>query len=143
MSIRPTTHLPLVPFLYYENPAAAIQWLCNAFGFTQRFRLTMPNGAIAHAEVEIGGGVVIIGNVGTRNHERPSTVRSSVYVFVENVDLHCEAARHAGAEIVESPKDQPFGDRTYLAKDNEGHEWYFAQHVRDVSVEELSRLLRR
>ena len=143
MSVYPTTHLPLVPYLYYENPGAAIMWLSEAFGITERFRLTMRNGAIAHAEVEIGGGVVIIGNVGVRNRDRPSTVRSSVYVFVEDVDAHCERARQAGAEIVELPNDQPFGDRIYLAKDSEGHEWYFAQHTRDVSIEELSQVLSR
>ena len=87
--------------------------------------------------------MVIVGNVGLRNRDRPVTVRSSVYVFVDDVDAHCERARLAGAEIIESPKDQPFGDRTYLTKDSEGHEWYFAQHVRDVSVEELSQALGR
>lgn len=141
MSIYPTTHLPLVPYLFYEDPAAAIDWLAKAFGTTERFRLTMRNGAIAHAEVEIGGGVVMIGNVGVRNRVRPSTVRSSIYVFVENADVHCEKAKQAGAEIIEAPSDRPFGDRVYLAKDNEGHEWYFAQHLRDVSVEELARVL--
>jgi hypothetical protein len=49
-----------------------------------------------------------------------------VLVFVEDVDAHCERARAAGAEIIESPKDQPFGDRIYLAKDCDGHEWNFA-----------------
>lgn len=143
MSIYPTSHLPLVPYLYYENPGAAIRWLCDVFGCTERFRLTTRSGAVAHAEVEIGGGVVIVGNVGIRNRDRPSTVRSSVYVFVADVDAHCERARQAGAEIVEPPRDQPFGDRIYLAKDSEGHEWYFAQHVRDVSIEELSQILSR
>ena len=143
MSVYPTTHLPLVPYLYYENPGAAIKWLTEAFGMTERFRLTMSNGAIAHAEVEIGGGVLIVGSVGLRNRDRPATVRSSVYVFVDDVDAHCERARQAGAEIIESPNNQPFGDRIYLTKDNEGHEWYFAQHVRDVSIEELSQALSR
>ncbi len=45
----------------------------------------------------------------------------------------------AGAEIVEPP----YGDRIYLAKDNEGHEWYFAQHLRDVSIEDLTRAMRQ
>ena len=143
MSIWPTTHLPLLPYLFYEDPAAALTWLAAAFWFTERFRLALPNGAVAHAEIELGGGVVMIGNVGARNRERPASVRSSVYVFVDDVDAHCERARAHGAEIVEPPRDQPFGDRTYLAKDPEGHEWYFARHVRDVSIDDLQRMLRR
>ncbi len=140
--MKMTTHLKLLPFLFYEDPAGAIAWLSNAFGFTERFRLSMPNGLVAHAELELGDGVVMIANVGRRNLDRPKTVRSSVYVFVDDVDAHHQRARAAGAEIVEEPADQPFGDRIYLAKDLEGHEWYFAQHVRDVSVEELTRLMR-
>jgi uncharacterized glyoxalase superfamily protein PhnB len=62
-----------------------------------------------------------------------------VYVYVDDVDAHCETAKAAGAEILEPPADQPFGDRIYLARDLEGHEWYFAQHLRDVDVEDLAR----
>jgi uncharacterized glyoxalase superfamily protein PhnB len=139
--VHPTTHLKLLPYLFYEDPAAAVDWLAAAFGFSERFRLALPNGSIAHAELQLGHGVVMIGNVGPRNRDRPTAVRSSVYVFVEDVDAHYERARAAGAVIVEEPADQPFGDRIYLAKDLEGHEWYFAQHVRDVQVAELARLM--
>ncbi len=57
--MKTTTHLKLLPYLFYENPAAAIDWLSNAFGFTERFRLSMPNGVVAHAELELGQGVVM------------------------------------------------------------------------------------
>lgn len=139
-SISPQ-HLPITPYLFYENVAGAIEWLTTAFGLRERYRLTAPNGAIAHAELELGGGVVMLGNVGARNSARPSTVRSSVYVYVADVEAHCQRARSAGAAIVEPPADRPFGDRLYLAQDPEGHEWYFAQRVREVSVEEIARAL--
>jgi uncharacterized glyoxalase superfamily protein PhnB len=42
----------------------------------------------------------------------------------------------AGAEIVTEPADQEYGDRRYMAKDPEGHEWFFATQVRDVAPEE-------
>jgi len=62
-------------------------------------------------------------------------------VFVSDADAHCARARAAGAEILEEPREQPFGDRIYLARDLEGHEWYFAQHLRDVPLAELRRAL--
>jgi uncharacterized glyoxalase superfamily protein PhnB len=133
VSTQPTTHLKVLPYLFYENPRAALEWLSEAFGLNER-----SNGAIAHAEVEIGGGAVMIGNMGLRNRERPSTVCSSVYVFVDDLDVHHQRAMLAGAVIVEPPADLPFGDRVYLAKDLEGHERYFAQHIRDVSIEDLA-----
>ncbi|MDP6606406.1 MAG: hypothetical protein QF664_09145 [Dehalococcoidia bacterium] len=50
-------------------------------------------------------------------------------------------ARAAGATILQQPTDQFYGDRRYGALDLEGHEWYFATHVRDVSEEEMQRAL--
>ena len=67
----------------------------------------------------------------------PMSVRSGVYVFVDDVDAHCASVRSAGVQIVSELVELPFGDRMYLAVDHEGHEWYFAQHVRDVSLAEL------
>ena len=143
MKIYPTSDVPLLSYLYYEDPGNAISWLTKSFGASERFRLLMPNGDVAHAEVTVEGGVVMIGNVGNRNRERPSSVRSSIYAFVQDVDEHHKRAIAAGVEILEPPKDQPYGDRIYLARDCEGHEWYFAQHVRDVSIEDLAKALRR
>jgi uncharacterized glyoxalase superfamily protein PhnB len=130
----------VVPFLYYDDVAAAIDWLTATFGCVERFRLQGPNGIVQHAEIGFGeDGVVMVGNVGPRNAGPvPPTVRSGVYVFVDDVDAHCSSARAASAEIVFGPVEMPFGDRLYLALDHEGHEWYFAQHMRDVSLAELS-----
>ncbi len=132
----------IAPYLYYENVAKAIDWLTAAFGLVERFRLATPSGFVAHAELVLGNGSILLGNVGPRNAVRPGSVRSSVYVFVADADEHCRRAEAAGAQIVQRPEDQPFGDRIYLVKDLEGHEWYFAQHLRDVSVAEVTEALR-
>lgn len=137
----PTSNRKLLPYLFYDDLAKAMPWLCDAFGFQERFRLELPNRMIAHAEIEIEGCVVMLGNVGARNAQRPATVRSSLYMFVTDIEAHCVRARAKGAEIVTPPTDQPFGDRLYLALDLEGHEWYFAQHMRDVAIEDLQRTL--
>ena len=34
-------------------------------------------------------------------------------------------ASAAGAEIIEDPADQPYGDRCYGVRDPEGHHWIF------------------
>jgi uncharacterized glyoxalase superfamily protein PhnB len=133
-----TTNQPISPFLYYEDVAHAIEWLERAFGFELRLRLDTPEGT-AHAEMALDDGVVMLGNVCRRNASRPASVRAGVYVLVGDVDAHCGQARGAGAEILEEPADQPYGHRIYLARDHEGHEWYFAQRLRDVSIEELAR----
>jgi uncharacterized glyoxalase superfamily protein PhnB len=59
------------------------------------------------------------------------------FVYVDDVDKHFAQAKEAGAKILQEPKDQFCGDRTYGTEDPEGHQWYFAQHVRDVTPEEM------
>jgi uncharacterized glyoxalase superfamily protein PhnB len=85
--------------------------------------------------MEFNGGVVMLGHPGPayRNPRRLGQVTRYLYINVDDVDQHCERARAAGAEIVDEPADQFYGDRRYSARDPEGHPWYFAQHVRELA----------
>jgi uncharacterized glyoxalase superfamily protein PhnB len=126
-------------YLLYEDVAAALEWLAQAFGFSERYRLPGPDGTVSHAEIEFGEGVVMLGNPGPdyRNPKRIGQVTQQLYVYVDDVDKHFEHARAAGATILAEPEDQFYGDRRYGAEDPEGHHWYFAQHVRDVAPEDM------
>ncbi len=128
------------PYLYYEDGAAAIEWLTRAFGFRERMRMPGEDGRIMHAELELDGGVVMLANPPREAFKNPKalgTNTSSVYTYVDEVDSHFERAREAGAEILQEPETMPYGDRHYGAKDPEGHEWWFGQHVKDVSPDEM------
>ena len=57
----------------------------------------------------------------------------------DGLDAHCARAREAGAVILQEPIDQFYGDRTYRARDPEGHVWTFGQTVRQVSREEAEK----
>jgi len=129
----------ITPYLLYEDVDAAVDWLVDAAGFTERLRIKGPDGRTSHAEVALGVGVVSMGNPGPEylNPKRRGGHTQLVYVYVDDVDRHCEAARAAGAVILREPADQYYGDRTYGAEDPEGHQWSFAQHVRDVRLEDL------
>ena len=71
--------------------------------------------------------------------KRVGHVTQHLYVYVDNVDKHCEQPRNSGAAVFEEPQDQFYGDRRYSAADPEGHCWYFAQRVRDVKLEDMKR----
>jgi uncharacterized glyoxalase superfamily protein PhnB len=60
-----------------------------------------------------------------------------MHIGVDDVEAHCKNARAAGAVIVQEPADQFYGDRTYRARDLEGHNWTFGQHMRVVSADEM------
>ena len=72
-----------------------------------------------------------------RNPKRLGQATQNLYVYVDDVDKHFEQAKEAGAKILQEPKDQVYGDRSYGVEDPEGHHWYFAQHVRDVKPEDM------
>lgn len=140
MAQNPPEGFPrITPYLLYKDVAGALDFLTRAFGFHERLRVPAPDGSVAHAEVELGDGVVMMGNPGgdyrnPKEHGHPSQL---LYVYVDDVDKHCEVAEAAGATIVSAPEEKYYGDRAYLAEDPEGHQWNFAQHVRDVSPEEI------
>ena len=142
MPMDPPKDMPrITPYLLYEDVAGALAWLTEAFGFRERLRLPEPDGKIAHAEMEWADGVVMMGFPGPtyQNPKRIGHVTQHLYVYVDNVDRHCERARKARAEVFDEPQDQFYGDRRYGVADPEGHHWYFAQRVRDVTLEEMKR----
>jgi uncharacterized glyoxalase superfamily protein PhnB len=129
----------IMPYLLYEDVAAALDWLSNAFGFRERMRMAGPDGRVMHAEMEFEDGVIMLGCPGPdyRNPRHVGSSTQNLYVFVDDVDKHFQHAKECGATILQEPEDQFYGDRRYGAEDPEGHQWYFAQHVRDVAPEDM------
>ena len=97
----------IIPYLSYADAPAAIDFLCKAFGFEERFRYPMPDGRVGHAELGYLDNVVML---------------ASAY---EGVDAHFARARKAGATIAAEPKND-HGTRFYRVIDPEGHRWIFS-----------------
>jgi PhnB protein len=128
----------ITPYVLYEDGAAALEFLTTAFGFEEVLRHHSPEGRVWHAELRLGDGNVFLGEPGGafRNPKRAGGATVSIHVYVDDVDAHHERAKARGATIRDAPADQEYGDRRYHAEDSEGHSWFFAQRVRDVSPEE-------
>lgn len=126
----------IVPMIVYHDAPAALDFLCRAFGFEERGRLTMPDGSIGHAEVAYRDGVVMVASATDGYPDlgvpplRPPKGAPAHHVqircYVDDVDAHCDRARAAGARIIVEPQDQEYGERTYRAEDPEGYRWIFA-----------------
>ncbi|HTF34469.1 MAG TPA: VOC family protein [Myxococcota bacterium] len=140
MPANPPENMPRVtPYLYYEDVAGALTWLAKAFGLRERLRMPGPSGGIMHAEMELADGVIMMGrpDPNYKNPKHLGHVTQSLYVYVNDVDKHFIRAKEAGAKILAEPTDQFYGDRRYGAEDPEGHQWFFAQHVRDIAPEDM------
>jgi len=133
------THPTFSPALFYLDPFAALDFLERAFGFERTMVITDAAGNLGHSQMAYGGnGTVMIGTEWTDDHKSPASIgrkcTQTVHVALEeDIDAHCERARGAGAEILAEPSDQFYGDRSYRARDPEGHIWTFSRRVREVS----------
>ncbi len=120
----------IIPTLRYENAPAMIAWLCDAFGFEKHAVFEDDKGGIAHAELKLGDGMIMLGSV--RDDEfgklqsTPRTLQGttqSPYIVVDDADAVYQSARAAGAEIVIPIKDESYGGRGFSCRDPEGHLW--------------------
>lgn len=131
--------------VFYVEGAAAIEWLCRAFGFEVRLKIEGEGGRIDHSELTFGEALLMVGSTdgGGRPKQHVKSPRQlggantqCIMIFVDDADAHCEVARAAGATIVSEPKTTDHGpdywaDRTYEVEDLEGHHWWFVQRVRN------------
>jgi len=138
------TKSPLTPALFYLDPFAALDFLERAFGFERVLVLTDEQGNLAHSQMNFRGAAVMIGSEWSDDHRSPASLgrkcTQTVHVALEDgIDAHCERARAAGAEVIAEPDDQFYGDRTYRARDPEGHIWTFSLAVRRVGRAEAEQ----
>lgn len=132
------------PSLVYRDPKAALKWLERAFGFETAMVITDADGNLGHSEMRFGNGIIMVGAEWSENHRSPTSLglknTQSIHVHLtEDLDAHCGRARAAGAEIIQAPETQFYGDRTYRARDLEGHIWTFGQTVKAVTREEAEK----
>lgn len=130
--------------VFYREPAAAIDWLCKAFGFECRLKVEGDEGQIVHSELAFAEAVVMVGGVdGKLDYQKrfrspldiSGGVTQALAVYVDDVDAHYARALAAGTEIFREPKTEDYGDdywsdRSYGAYDPEGHIWFFMQRMR-------------
>jgi uncharacterized glyoxalase superfamily protein PhnB len=132
----------VIPTLRYHDAAAAIAWLCEAFGFEQHLVVPGEDGTIAHAQLVYGNGMIMLGSARASEFDalqKPpgapgGAVSQSPYIVVDDADEHYARAVAAGAEIVIEIKDEDYGGRAYSCRDPEGHVWNFGSYDPWASV---------
>ena len=115
----------VIPVLGYPDVSEAIDWLCGAFGFSERWRA-----GNHRAQLAVGDGAIAL----TEHHGEHS--RAEVMVRIADAEAHHERARQFGAQIVRPPSNYPYGERQYTAEDPAGHRWTFSESIADVAPEE-------
>jgi PhnB protein len=139
----PEGYSPVTPYLTVKGAAGAIDFYKKAFGAEEAFRMNSPDGKVMHAEIRIGGAVIMLHDeMPEWKALSPQTIGdsgSSIMLYVQDVDAVFKRALAAGATSIMDVADQFYGDRCGGLKDPFGHKWSIATHVEDVPPDEISR----
>jgi uncharacterized glyoxalase superfamily protein PhnB len=128
----------ILPVLRYRDAPAAIEWLCQTFGFEKHLVVPNTDGTIAHAQLSFGSGMIMVGSApndgikadpGARQTDDASRAQMmSAYVVVTDPDATFANIKAAGAKIAMEIRDEDYGGRDFSCYDLEGHLWSFGSY---------------
>ena len=131
------------PYLIVDGAQAAVEFYGSILGTIERMRMPMPDGRIAHCELQLGESVLMLADEQPEMNIRgPKAVGGSpvtLSVYVQDVDSTFSRAIEAGAKPLQEVETQFYGDRSGQFEDPFGHRWSVASHVEDVPPEEMER----
>ena len=137
----PKGYHSVTPSLVVADGAKVIEFYKKAFGAREIYRFAAPDGSIMHAVVQIGDSMIMLGDeMEGPGGRSPRTLGGSavhLYIYQDNVDALWKHAVDAGARVVQPLADQFWGDRGGCVEDPSGHQWWLAQHVKDLTETEL------
>lgn len=144
LSQVPAGYHTVTPSLTAKDAGAALKFYEEAFGAVVGLRLADPQtGGVAHAEFRIGDSTLMISDEYPNYHCYAPEIGkgSSFMIYVPDVEAAFQQALKAGAQEVQAPTDQFYGDRTARVNDPYGYRWTLAQRVKEVSEAEMIRAM--
>lgn len=112
------------PYLISAGAARLIDFLKQAFGAEELFRMPEPDGTIMHAEVQIGDSRLELSDGSERYPPSPT----SLHLYVPDADAVYQRALAAGAKSLYEPVDREYGDRESGIIDTSGNQWFVSTH---------------
>ena len=123
----PEGYHSITPYLQVKGASKLIEFLTNAFGAEEIFRV--PRGdEIAHAQLKIEGSMIEVADAIDKYQPNPT----AIWLFVKDADATYARALKAGATSLHEPADQDYGDREASVKDPFGNHWYIGTHRADA-----------
>lgn len=140
----PEGYHTLTPNIVVNGADKAIDFYRRAFNAKERGgRFRGPDGKVMHAELEIGDSVLMLMDenpeMGSQGPTTLGGTPANFYLYLKNVDTAWKQAIDAGGKEVMPLSDMFWGDRVGRLKDPFGHSWSLAQHVKDLTPEEMTK----
>ncbi len=139
----PDGYSAVTPYLCVKGAAAAIDFYKEVFGARETMRLAAPGGAIGHAEITIGGALIMLADefpeLGVLSPRSLGGSPVTIHLYVADVDAIAKRAVAAGAKILRQVEDHFYGDRAGRLEDPFGHVWWIATHKEELSADEIRK----
>jgi len=139
----PDGYHSLMMYLSLRDASKAIEFYKVALGATELYRLLMPGGKVAHAELQVGNSRFMVADEmpewGNKSAKGYGGTPVGLCIYTENVEALAERFVKAGGKQLRPLENQFYGDRSGQFEDPEGYKWTLAQHIEDVSPEEMQR----
>ena len=133
----------LFAYIRLHDAAEAIAFYQQAFGATEKFRLSEPSGRIGHAELDFGGTTLMLSDefpeFGIKGPRAIGGTSLTIHLHVDDADALIARAVAAGATVIRPAQDQFYGERSGTVRDPFGHEWNIGHHLEDVPTDEMQR----
>ena len=141
----PEGYSTVIPYISVKGGNDAIAFYKKAFGAEELVRMPMPGGLVGHAELKIGGSILMLAD--EMNHpdaisKSPQAlggVTGGLCLYVTDCDALFNRAIEAGAKVRRPLTNQFYGDRSGTVEDPFGHVWTISTHVEDVPPEEMKK----
>jgi PhnB protein len=137
-----STHT-ITPHIVARDAARAVDWYTDVLGAEERLRIAVPDGRLMSVELRFGDSAVMLADefpeMGIVSPQTLGGTYMALHLLVDDVGRVWQRALEAGAEVFRPLEDSFWGERAGQVIDPFGHRWGLAQHLRDVSPEELVR----
>lgn len=139
----PEGYRTLTPMLSIRGAAQAIDFYKRAFGAAERLRMPTPDGKVAHAELQFGDSLIMLGEEDpSRGCQSPASLKGTpvtFYLYLPDVDAAFNRATGAGCTVRMPVADMFWGDRYGEVEDSFGFRWGLATHTEDLTPEEIAK----
>jgi len=137
----PEGYTTVTPSVTVKDAPKVIEFYKKAFDAKERMRMPGPDGKIMHAEIQIGNSIIMMNDevMGSRSAQTQGGSPISFYCYFEDANAAFKKAIGAGAKEIYPVTDMFWGDKMGTVEDPFGYKWTIAQHVKEVSPEEMKK----
>jgi len=137
----------VTPYIVMDDVAAALEFYAGSLGAEEKLRMPGADGKVIYAEMQVGNARIMMGAPdpvhGGQSAKSMGGSPVSFFVYVPDVQAAFDKAKAAGMKEKKAIDDMFWGDRMGTLSDEFNIEWTIAQHIRDVSPEEIAEAMKK